>query len=175
MGSNANEAGFYVLRYANKTAPGITINQTVQDEIGFGLYFCPIAFDAEIKAAALASARIPVYRYEYFGDFPNLRLFPSSGAYHTSETSVVFGTMKELSGDSNTEREVEVSRYMQRAWTTFAREPMHGLEALGWPSYNPEGETLIRLGYEKEVEASFASPYPYDEVCRELAKAGTGA
>lgn len=174
MGSNNNEAGFYVLRYANKTAPEITINQTVQDAIGFGLYFCPMAVDAAVKSTVLTPAGVPIYRYEYFGDFPNLRLFPESRAYHTSEVSVIFGTMEELSGDANTALEIEVSQYMQHAWTTFARDPVTGLKALGWPTYDPQGKTLIRLGHGDETQASYVSPYPYDAVCRQLAKANAG-
>ena len=168
MGSNDNEAAFYALRYAGTDS--FALNQTLQDAIGFGLFVCPTALDAATKAAAFANTDTPIYRYEYLGDWPNLRLYASSRAYHTSETSVVFGTMEELSGDANTDLEVEVSRYMQHAWTTFARDPLHGLQSLGWPRYDPNGNTLIQLGNGEEAAPSYVSPSKYDSICAKLAK-----
>ena len=152
------------MRYATE----YLLNKTEQDEIGFGLFVCPTAVDAASKAIAFQNASIPIYRYEYFGDWPNLRLYPGSRAYHTSETSMVFGNMDAFSGDPNTPLQVEVSRYMQHAWAEFARDPVDGLRALGWPTYNPEGKTLARLGYGQEKEASFATPYAYDSICKTL-------
>ena len=131
---------------------------------------CPTALDAATKATAFADTDTPIYRYEYLGDWPNLRLYTGSRAYHTSETSVVFGTMEELSGDPNTELEVKVSRYMQHAWAMFARDPLHGLQSLGWPRYDPNENTLIQLGNGEEVAASYVSPSKYDSICAKLGK-----
>jgi carboxylesterase type B len=103
LGSNDNEAEFYRLLYASTNQ--LTFNQTQQDEIGYGLFFCPSARDAGAKAEAfltLAKTDTPIYRYEYFGDWPNLWLYPGSGAYHTSETSMAFGTVEDINGDRNT-------------------------------------------------------------------------
>lgn len=166
MGSNDNEAGFYVLRYAGNNK--ITLNQTQQDIIGYGNFVCPTVLDAKIKSEVLAKTETPIYRYEYFGDWPNLRLYPDSRAYHTSETSVVFGTMEDISGESNTELEVVVSDYMQHAWTNFARDPVGGLHGLGWPRYNSSDDTLVRLGYSNETTASYVNPKSYDAICVEL-------
>lgn len=167
MGSNDNEAGFYVFRYAG--VDQITLNQTRQDEIGYGQFFCPTAVDAAAKSVALAATtNASVYRYDYFGDWPNLRLYPASRAYHTSETSMVFGTMADLSGAPSTPLQVEVSDYLQHAWTTFARDPVGGLKGLGWPSYNQSESTLVRLGYGNESVASYANPASYDAICKKL-------
>lgn len=168
MGSNANEAGFYAFRLAGTNT--FVLNQTEQDIIGYGLFFCPVVEDAGYKSIALAKTNASIYRYEYFGDWPNLRLYPGSGAYHTSETSMVFGTMADLSGDENTALQVPVSEYMQHAWTSFARDPAAGLKGLGWPSYNGSESTLIRLGYGEETTATFVNPAEYDTICTKLAK-----
>jgi carboxylesterase type B len=137
------------------------MNATQEYEFGLGLFFCPTALDAYTKS----QTNISVYRYEYFGDWPNLRLYPTSQAYHTSETSMIFGTMADISGDPNTALQVTVSDYMQHAWTTFARDPVNGLEGLYWPEYNHLQSTLVRLGYGNETVASFASPASYDSRC----------
>ncbi|KAI9656504.1 MAG: hypothetical protein M1821_004711 [Bathelium mastoideum] len=172
VGSNANEAGFYVLRYssANMSKPGTLLDQAAQDFLGFGLFVCPTAADAATKATAFANADTPIYRFEYLGDYPNLRLYPESGAYHTSETSMVLGNAEELSGEKNTDVQNKVSRYLQHAWTTFARDPLHGLERLGWPRYDAGSATLVQLGKGNETEASFASPAKYDSICAGLEK-----
>ena len=157
MGNNNNEAAFYVFRYGNLT-------KAAQDYIGYGLYVCPGA----VEAATRANAGYPVYRYEYMGDWPNLRLYAGSRAYHTAETSVVFGTMEDMSGDPNTELEVTVSRYMQGAWASFAKDPNKGLKNLGWPLYNPSADTLIRLGHAQDTTASYVSPNAFDAICKKL-------
>ncbi|KAF2171591.1 hypothetical protein M409DRAFT_63239 [Zasmidium cellare ATCC 36951] len=159
MGNNDNEAGFYVFRYGGQE--NFNLSQAAQDYIGYGLYVCPGA----VEAATRANAGYPVYRYEYMGDWPNLELYAGSRAYHTAETSLVFGTMEELSGDPNVELKVTVSRYMQHAWASFSKDPHRGLEELGWPLYNQSGDTLIRLGHAKETSASYVSPAAFDEVC----------
>lgn len=53
---------------------------------------------------------------------------------------MVFGVAAEVSGLPDTEREIQVSKYMMNAWATFARNPKGGLSGeLGWPRYHPEG------------------------------------
>lgn len=155
-----------MLRYAGSNK--FTLNQTQQDEIGYGLYSCPTVIDANTKSVSLANSNVSIFRYEYFGDWPNLRLYVGSGAYHTSETSMIFGTMEDLSGQANTDLEEVVSRYLQHVWATFARDPNNGLLNLGWPIYNASERTLVRLGYGNDTTASFAQPSSYDAVCLTL-------
>lgn len=81
---------------------------------------------------------VAAWRYLYFGDWPNLRLYPGSGAYHGSELEMVFGTAQDVSGTPNTPAEDATSMYMMKAWVAFARDPENGLEQLGWPVYNPQ-------------------------------------
>ena len=77
---------------------------------------------------------------------------------------MIFATMEDLSGDSKTVLQVEVSHCMQHAWTLFARDPVDEWKGLGWPAYNPEEKTLVRLGYGEETSANYADPKGYDGV-----------
>ncbi len=81
---------------------------------------------------------------------------------------MVFGNMESISGDANTELQVTVSEYMQHAWASFAKDPHGALKALGWPLYDPKGQTLIRLGYDSETVASYVSPDEFDSLCAGL-------
>ncbi|KAK5139161.1 hypothetical protein LTR04_003834, partial [Oleoguttula sp. CCFEE 6159] len=117
------------------------------------------------EAANRARYNVPVWRYRYLGTWPNLQLYPTSGAYHGSELEMVFGTAEDVSGLPNTATENAVSRYTMKAWATFAAAPAHGLSGLGWPLYESEGKTLVRLGYGDETKASFVEPSLYDAMC----------
>jgi len=80
---------------------------------------------------------------------------------------------------------------MQTAWGNFAKDPEHALSKLGWPRYNPNGESgsdtdgashceserrgphfdnpagkaLIRLGYAGAIEPEFIDATTYDGAC----------
>ena len=78
-----------------------------------------------------------MWRYRYFGDFANLRLFPGSDSYHGTELDMVFGTAQDVSGLPNDDIEEKTISYFQKAWATFARNPTNGLsKTMGWPLYN---------------------------------------
>jgi carboxylesterase type B len=102
-------------------------------------FACASAIEAEVRAAQ----GVPVWRYRYFGDFADLRLFPGSGAYHGTELDMVFGTAEDVSGIPNSEVEVQTIAYFQKAWTAFAHDPKQGLSiTMGWPLYkNTTGNT----------------------------------
>jgi carboxylesterase type B len=89
-------------------------------------------------ASFRAKAGVPTWRYRYFGDWDNLRLYdccPGSGAYHGSELEMVFGTAEDVSGIANGSPEEQVSKMMMRAWGAFAKDSKAGLNRLGWPEY----------------------------------------
>lgn len=87
---------------------------------------------------------VPVWRYRYFGDFANVRLYPGSGAYHGSDLLQIFGTAQDVSGEPNSPTEEATARYMMDAWASFARDPVRGLRRFGWPVYDPKG---MRYGF----------------------------
>lgn len=76
--------------------------------------------------------------------------------------------MEELSGEPSTLLENTVSQYMRHAWASFAKDPVDGLKALGWPLYNASEETLVRLGHDEEESASYVSPDDFDTICKSV-------
>ena len=57
-------------------------------------------------------------------------------------------------------------KYMMLAWATFVRDPASGLESvLYWPRYDPQGNTLVRLGYNNSPGPSFVDPCEFNEGC----------
>lgn len=79
--------------------------------------------------------------------FPGVSTRQDLRAFHSSEIPIVFGTYNLTSPtESPSTTEITLSRYMQRAWVAFARNPIHGLIDFGWPLYNPNTTTLAQLG-----------------------------
>ena len=100
------------------------------------------------EAAARAKAGVPMWRFRYFGDWPNLRLYPGSGSYHGSDLHMVFGGIEDIVGPGlpNTISETRTMDYMMRAWAAFVDNPASGLSTkLHWPQYDPTKKTLVRL------------------------------
>ena len=131
-GNTDYEAGFYKI-----SAFTAKKNLTEAQWNLFNLegFTCPTSFEA----ASRAKYSVPMWRYRYFGDFSNLRLYPGSGAYHGSEINMILGTAFDVTRENNTRAEVKTSRYMMHAWATFANDPLKGLSKLGWPQYDPNG------------------------------------
>jgi carboxylesterase type B len=80
---------------------------------------CPIKFIADDSA----SVDIPTWRYYFDAGFPNSELFNGSGAYHSAEIEMVFGTYNTTNAPGF---QVEVSKAMQKAWADFAKDPEKG-------------------------------------------------
>ncbi|TKA80671.1 hypothetical protein B0A49_01620 [Cryomyces minteri] len=152
------EAGFYKL---SAYAANKTLTPAQWDSFNLAGFTCPTG----VEAANRVKYGVPTWRYRYFGDWPNLRLYPGSGAYHGSELEMVFGTAVDVSGAPNTGAENATSRYMMKAWAAFARSPADGLEDFGWPRYDPQSQTLVRLAFNNEISASFVDPIVYDAPC----------
>jgi cholinesterase len=66
-----------------------------------------------------------------------------------------------------TKAELAIGNYMRGAWAAFAKDPKNGLQCYegGWPKYNAEEKTLIRLAYNDTVGISVVDPILYDSVC----------
>ena len=161
-GNNDYEFGYYAIAVfaANHT---FTLNQI--NLFDLEAFTCPTG----AETAARTQHGVPVWRYRYFGDWPNLRLYPNSSAYHGSEIGIVYGTAPDITGLPNTPQEDEVTAYMMKAWAAFAADPQNGLsDDLGWPMYDPAKETLVRLAYQDQTNASFVNPAIYDAQCAAL-------
>jgi carboxylesterase type B len=102
-------------------------------------FTCPTAGAADVRV----QYDVPTWRYRYFGDWDNLRLYNvtaglgprGSAAYHGSDLGLVFGTAQDISGLPNSAAESQYIKYIQGAWGAFARDSNDGLTNYGWPAY----------------------------------------
>jgi cholinesterase len=80
-------------------------------------------------AAEAAKARqllnIPVWRYH----FANNKNGSTTGAMHGEDVQWVFG-----------DGMAPLSKLFQRSWGAFVKDPVKGLDRLGWPQYKSDGE-----------------------------------
>jgi len=161
-GNNDYEAGLFKIIAA---AAGIQLPDLGWAIFDLSTFTCP----ASNAALARFVHGVPTWRYRYFADFPNVRLTlnPDSGAWHGAEIGIVWQTTVDASGEANTAPEASISQYLSGAWAAFAKNPATGLSSApySWPRYNPLGDTLIRLAYNNETDASYVFPVTYDLAC----------
>lgn len=109
LGSNADEGSTFLYNRS----------KAAQKEFTLAKFQCTAA---QVASQSLA-AGIPTWRYFFNASFQNLELFPGSGAYHSSEIPLVFGTFPMSSASPSQQR---LSAKMQRAWADFAKDPSKG-------------------------------------------------
>lgn len=98
------------------------------------IFVCPL-----LKLTDLATENgYTSWRYLFDAQFPNTQLFADAGVYHFSELSEVFGTYP-TSGA--TTQQIELSRYFQKTWAEFVKNPAGGP---GWPKIGSNND--IELG-----------------------------
>lgn len=169
IGTNDNEGGLaQALGLANAG-----INITVGDGTATSTdredayYDCPSAR----RAGKSLAGGLPVWRYRYFGSFPNTQLLDGleSGAWHGSELGVLFGA-DGAAGKANTPDEDSIGTLMRGMWAAFAKNPAGGLDGFmgGVPRYSPGSNSLIRLGFENTANLTFAGGSSYDGDCAQL-------
>ncbi|CCF42760.1 carboxylesterase [Colletotrichum higginsianum] len=160
IGNNDNEAGLFKL-----VAPD-NINETFWTRLNLVSFNCPAAR----RAARAASAGHPIWRYRYFGAFPNLAITtkPPSGAWHASELLALFDTWPQ-SPIANTPQQTAVGRYLRGAWATFARNPTSGLSDYDcpgtWATYQADNATLNRISFANQAATDIALSNVYDRDC----------
>ncbi|KAH7397157.1 Alpha/Beta hydrolase protein [Pyrenochaeta sp. MPI-SDFR-AT-0127] len=157
---NDHESGFYRI---SALAQGRSPSESEWTSFEQTTFTCPKAFEAHGRA----KLSIPNYRARYMADWRNLRLFddPSSGAYHGVEINMITGNSEVVSGITPEAEQVKLTKKMQDAWAAFARDPVNGLDVFGWPKYEVDKETQIKLGTNTTSSVEFVSPAMYDEVC----------
>lgn len=107
-----------------------------------------------------------MYRYRYFGVWPNLELYSGSGAYHGSDLRMILRGVEDVTAVPNTPLETRTMRYMKRPWVSFVWDPSRGLQSeMRWPLCNPQRDTLVRLGFDDSPGASYSVPAVYDSGC----------
>jgi cholinesterase len=118
------------------------------------------------NAAALSYRRAGVnaWRYLYSGTWGN---DPAPGAGHGAEIALVLGTIDHPSRKKPTPEEAKLSLLLRQAWTTFAKDPVHGLTKLGWPLYDEKSADpkLIRLGGKNSADIVYEPRSKYDKGC----------
>ncbi|TKA61784.1 hypothetical protein B0A49_09466 [Cryomyces minteri] len=109
FGNNDNEAGYYkIAAYAQ----GVVLPDAAWDAFNLQDFTCPNTFEAVNRA----NANVPTWLFRYFGDWDNLRLYPTSGAYHGSDLEMVFGASQDT--------EDELDRYLADGIVRGLRDPL---------------------------------------------------
>jgi carboxylesterase type B len=134
IGNNNNEAGLFNTTSAMQ---GQRSNETTNLYTNLG-YTC----GASVAAQRRVDKGIHVWRYRWMGEWPNQRISPYAGAFHGSEIAHVFGLAEQISKKTAaTEQQLKIATVMNKAWATFAKDPVNGLLQLGWPLYNASGKS----------------------------------
>ncbi|KAK6593681.1 carboxylesterase [Botrytis cinerea] len=159
VGNANHESGFYAI---SAFAQKITFNHSQWDLFNLKTFTCSAAQSALFRL----KHNVTVYLYRYFGDFDNTRLYPTSGAYHLSDLNMWHGVGGDVSGIPNTRDEEWLSREMVRSLITFAKDPVGGLENLGWMRYEGVGSvTLNILGQDNRCDVFLVESGEYDAQC----------
>ncbi|PFH49724.1 hypothetical protein AMATHDRAFT_48493 [Amanita thiersii Skay4041] len=163
-GNNAQEGDILVLAlelFETGTAiPGAT--QTASEFTTLTKFSCPSSFTARDRT----NANVTNWRFQYQAIFPAISTRPELRAAHFSEISIIFGTCDLFTAAAPTLAEIALSKYVQNAWVTLARNPRGGLFELGWPSYIPGTDSLVLLGGPlNETGAAFTKPAFVDFPC----------
>jgi carboxylesterase type B len=139
LGNNDNEAGYYKI---SAYGQGKILNDSAWDAFNLQDFTCATSLSARFRA----NHSVPTWRFRYFGDWDNLRLYPTSGAYHGSDLEMVFGASQDVSGLPESGPEMLTQDVIMRAWAAFAMDPEGGVESvIGWPVYDPDS-MFSRIG-----------------------------
>ncbi|KAI9043066.1 carboxylesterase [Aspergillus affinis] len=161
VNNNDNEAGYYRV---NAFAASLTLTNEDWNQFNLAAFTCPSDQAAKDRAAN----GVPVWHSRYFGDWDNMRLYPTSGAYHGVDLPMVFGNSKDISAVSTSTGERQFSKHMASAWVAFARDPQKGLTTFGWPQYDAKKNTLIGLAHKNSMKVEFLNPSDFQEGCAAL-------
>ncbi|KJZ74381.1 hypothetical protein HIM_06191 [Hirsutella minnesotensis 3608] len=83
------------------------------------------AFQCPTKLVAEEGVKsgIPSWRYYFDAAFNNTQIFPNSGAFHSSEIYLIFGTYPRSGA---TAYQMKLSQALQKVWADFAKNPSQG-------------------------------------------------
>jgi len=161
QGNNDHESGYYrIAALAKRNDP----KESTWTEFELEDFTCPTAVQGHNRA----KHGVPTWRFRYFGDWHNARLYPGSKAYHGSDMEMIIGNSYGVTGIPPSRDERRLTQYMQRAWAAFVRDPQAGLTKYGWPEYDSNEATLVCLGYNNSPSPSFVLPSVYDRPCAGL-------
>ncbi|KAL4911980.1 Alpha/Beta hydrolase protein [Aspergillus aurantiobrunneus] len=121
------------------------------------------AINAMTNGVFNCPAGLAVWRYRYFGVFPNLDPFTWLGSWHSSILPTLLNTADKY-GVANTPTQNEAASFLQSILVNFARDPVHGLSRMGFPQYDPAGNSLVQL-VKSPALLSFNASTSYDGAC----------
>ncbi|KAJ7577934.1 carboxylesterase [Mycena floridula] len=158
-GTNANEADVLIvgaeIDSKGFVTPGLT--EAVSDLQTAVDFTCPAA----IVSADRMQANVTVYRYQFQGVFPELTGRNDLRSFHFSEVPFVFNTIPNPTAEMKA-----LSKTVQDAWVAFARDPVKGLNDLGWPEYDPKTNSLAQLGsFDNSTGYTLGSGGLLDSIC----------
>ncbi|KAF9448258.1 alpha/beta-hydrolase [Macrolepiota fuliginosa MF-IS2] len=166
-GTTAQEADIFVVAEELLTT-GIVIpvvTPEVSDIVTKVAFTCP----ASTAASDRSQAGVPTWRYQYQAVFPDISQRSDLRAYHSSDIPVVFATYNASTASAGpTASEIALSRFVQTAWVTFARDPANGLGSapFSWPKVNNGGNNAVLLGNSANPGgATFTSSSTLDSDC----------
>ncbi|KAM5459009.1 hypothetical protein McanCB49686_001883 [Microsporum canis] len=133
LGHGDRESSFYNI---SAWARGTVLTDDQWAQFVTEVFGCPTMKEADYRT----QHKVPVWRYRYFADWDNTRLFPNSGAYHGVDLHMIFGNSRGVTGDPESPEQTVLKRFMQKAWATFAANPWTGLNNHGWPVYKKNGK-----------------------------------
>lgn len=166
IGNNDNEAGLFI---ATSSLQGLSYPDFYWQTFNLIGFTCPTAYRANYSI----QADVTTWRYRYFGSFPDTMIIPNAGAWHSAEIPILFDT--NIANPPETTEQIAIGKYMRGAWAAFAKDPENGLTNYGWPKYEPEKDTLIRLAYNNQTGINVANPSLYDADCPVTAAASTSS
>lgn len=132
MGNTNYERGFYegLARQRGETLPA-DFRPPAKDGCG-----------PHAVAKAYRKASVNSWRYLYAATWGN---DTAPGAAHGAELALVFGTIDNPPREAVNAEQSKLSATLRKAWTDFAKDPVNGLNKLGWPMYDEESKSVLHL------------------------------
>jgi carboxylesterase type B len=78
---------------------------------------------------------------------------------------VLLGNSAAVSGLPISEAQRELTKLMQQAWFAFLDNPRTSLSEFGWPEFDLNEKTLVRLGNDTRPDYELAYPSSYYAPC----------
>ncbi|KAL2129225.1 hypothetical protein VTI74DRAFT_8071 [Chaetomium olivicolor] len=121
------------------------VDRDIADSMTMQSFWCNVALVAGFRA----QHNVPVWRYLYRGVFPEVTPYPWARAYHAADIGILMGTYELMKTDPaapTSPNTKEASKFMQRMFGTFIRDPVHGLaNEYSMPTFRPNSSSLVVL------------------------------
>jgi len=88
------------------------------------------------------------------------------GAWHGSDLPLAFGTHADFRGNS-TALEIETSHAIQDAYVAFVKDPVNGLNEMGWVAYTAP-RSAVRTYAENNTVVGYRSLDPIESTCEAM-------